>query len=76
MTVESLSRGEKEEMLTLIEDRAIKVPAENSKPIPGKATDEAEARPLAGKADAYDAALTALREDTRHWWGGARPRPR
>lgn len=21
----------------------------------------------AGKADAYDAALTALREDTRHW---------
>jgi hypothetical protein len=22
----------------------------------------------AGKADAYDAALTALREDTRHWW--------
>jgi hypothetical protein len=25
--------------------------------------DEAEPRPLAGKADAYDAALTALRED-------------
>ena len=23
--------------------------------------------PLAGKANAYDAALTALREDTRHW---------
>jgi hypothetical protein len=22
----------------------------------------------AGKADAYDAALAALREDTRHWW--------
>jgi hypothetical protein len=26
-----------------------------------------EARPLAGKADAYGAALRALREDTRHW---------
>ncbi len=23
----------------------------------------------AGKADAYDAALATLREDTRHWWG-------
>lgn len=46
---------------------AIKIPAESSKGHFGKRKDEAEARPLAGKADAYDAALTALREDTRHW---------
>ena len=71
MNVASPSRPEKEEALTPFEERAIKVPAENSKAIPASAKDEAEARPLdllgAGKADAYDAALTALREDTRHW---------
>jgi len=37
------------------------------KAIPVSAKDEAEARPLVGKADAYDAALTALRAETRHW---------
>jgi hypothetical protein len=44
MNVAPLSRGEKEEMLTLLEERAIKVPEENSKAIPIIAEDEAEAR--------------------------------
>jgi hypothetical protein len=43
----------------------------DSKAIPVSTKDEAEARPLdllgAGKADAYDVALTALRQDTHHW---------
>jgi len=38
---------------------------EGRKAIPVSAKDEAEARSFAGKADAYDAALTALREETR-----------
>jgi hypothetical protein len=47
-------------MLTLLEKRAIKVPAESSKAIPVSGKDEAEARPLdllgTGKAAGYDTA--------------------
>jgi hypothetical protein len=48
-------------------------PAETEKDLADLEEDEAMTRRAldllgAGKANAYDAALTALREDRRHWW--------
>ncbi|MGH8573462.1 MAG: hypothetical protein ACREX8_12940, partial [Gammaproteobacteria bacterium] len=48
-------------------------PAETAEDMADLEKDEAMTRRAlellgASKADAYDAALTALREDTRHWW--------
>jgi hypothetical protein len=48
-------------------------PAETQKDLADLEEDEAMTRQAldllgAGKANAYDAALAALREDTRHWW--------
>jgi hypothetical protein len=48
-------------------------PAETAEDLADLVEDEAMTRRAldllgAGKADAYDAALTVLRKDTRHWW--------
>ena len=53
-------------------------PAETAEDMADMEKDEAMTRRAldllgAGNADAYDAALTALREDTRHWWEEALP---
>jgi hypothetical protein len=66
MNLASLSRPEKEEAVTFLEEWAIKVPAENSKAIPVIAKDEAEARAARRRRTPTTRRLTALR-DTRHW---------